>query len=192
MPPHRSRQGAGPRRCANASLAPGAAVLLSIAIAGFGGAATAAEFNPAGLPSVDAVRIGQICRSVIRVEPNEEHYDRCVESLSASLKSRAGELRTERARQACLNQGDAVGSSTLAVCELQARNTPQALGQHVGSTSELTIQPSKSYFAVSPHVAFQRDQLACAELGFEPGSGEFDSCATGLEAALFAADNPDH
>jgi hypothetical protein len=45
-----------------------------------------------------------------------------------------------------------------------------------------------SYYAVSNNTRFHRDQLACAQLGFDAGS--FTSCVMNLSGTLQAIDHP--
>ncbi len=51
-------------------------------------------------------------------------------------------------------------------------------------------RPAKSYFYASPSETHHRMQLSCARLGLDPASGAFADCVAGLQASLFAADNP--
>ena len=46
---------------------------------------------------------------------------------------------------------------------------------------------SRSYFMVSRETAFQREQLACARLGFDPTQAPFGDCAADLRAAMARA-----
>ena len=48
----------------------------------------------------------------------------------------------------------------------------------------------RSYFTVSRETAFQRDQLACARMGFDPTQAPFNDCAADLRAALARASDP--
>jgi hypothetical protein len=50
--------------------------------------------------------------------------------------------------------------------------------------------PSKSYAYASRRDTFRREQLSCARLGLDPGSGAFPSCVASLDSSLFSADNP--
>jgi hypothetical protein len=164
----------------------GALALAAVA----GGGAAARPYNPDNLAADLAAHVGQVCQSIIRVQPGEEHYDSCVESLSDSLQSSGAGRAVSQARGDCLAKGFAQGSSALAVCELQSTGAPPA--EPGDDTLVAANEPggAKSYFSASPHDSFRREQLACAELGFDPAGGAFGSCVADLQAALFSADNP--
>jgi hypothetical protein len=141
-------------------------------------AAPAPSFAAPGGP------VGAVCAGVVGLSPGEKHYAACVQSLSHSLAAlRRGE-GVAAARARCLARGLAPGSAALAECELAAAPAAGDAGPPGGAAVPGGV---RSYFEVSHHVAFQRDQLACARLGFEPASGSFDDCVADLRAALSSA-----
>jgi hypothetical protein len=97
------------------------------------------------------------------------------------------------AHQSCRSQGLPPGSPALAVCVLQSLN-----GGGTRSVSAAAAPPPAtaglvhvgSFFYASSHETVRREQLACAQLGFEPPGGLFASCVTGLQQTFFAIDNP--
>jgi hypothetical protein len=146
-----------------------------------GGLAMAAP--PAVAASDDPV--AQVCAQVVGLSPGEKHYAACVASLTHSLQGRRRGEGLEAARQACLARGYQPGSPALAECELA---TPPAAATAAGPSAGMAIPGgSRSYFEVSRRTAFERDQLACARLGFEPAAGGFDDCVADLRAALAQA-----
>jgi hypothetical protein len=121
----------------------------------------------------------------------EEHYEACVQSLSDTQENAVSRVALSRARDACRKRGFAPGTPALAKCALGASDT--SLATSVDPSPDRTVAPPggrRSYFAVSPGMAFRRDQLACAELGLDPTGSAFSACAADLRAALAAADNP--
>jgi hypothetical protein len=131
--------------------------------------------------------VGRICVSVVGVQVGEKHYASCVQSLSQSLQGlREGEGRG-LARGSCLALGYRADTSGLAECELAAGPAGAARGPDYPAKNP---GGSRSYFMVSREMGFQRDQLACARLGFEPTQSPFGDCAADLRAALARASNP--
>jgi hypothetical protein len=152
-----------------------------VALAGVAGSAMAQSYSPGALSADQSAQVVQICKTVIRVQPEEEHYEGCVDSLSASL-SNVGQARAlRRARDGCLDKGLAPASPELAECLLDD-DAPRS-----GSTAAAS---SRSYVYASDDELHHREQLSCARLGFEPASGAFASCVADLAATLFAADMP--
>jgi hypothetical protein len=49
---------------------------------------------------------------------------------------------------------------------------------------------ARDYFTISRDTAFQRDKLACARLGFDPGQESFAGCVADLKTALARASEP--
>ena len=132
-------------------------------------------------------RAGQICAGVVGLAPGEKHFAACQQSLSESLHNlRQGEGFAS-ARRDCLGRGYRPNTPGLAQCELAATPTSQPRGP---AYDALAPGGSRSYFLVSREVAFQRDQLACAKLGFDPAQNAFADCASDLRAALARASEP--
>jgi hypothetical protein len=157
----------------------GAALLAGLAMAPPGGAY-------AGSWAGDG-EVGAVCASVVGVQPGEKHYAACVESLSRSLSGlRAGE-GMGLARRGCLAQGYRPNTPGLAECELAAAPAAATRGPEYPAANP---GGSRSYFTVSRETAFQRDQLACARLGFDPTQAPFGDCAADLRAALARASEP--
>jgi hypothetical protein len=161
------------------------------------GCAMAGPYNPDSLAADQISGVGQVCQSVMRVRPGEEHYANCVESLSDSVQSLGQGQALQQARGDCLEKGFQPNSPGLAECELRATeatpapSAPRASGPAVSPVSQVEEPGSgKSYFSTSPRDVFRREQLSCARLGFDPAGGAFASCVASLQAALFAADNP--
>jgi hypothetical protein len=115
--------------------------------------------NPNNPPTDQSSRLGQICKTVIRVRRGEAHYAACVSSLSQSLRS-VSHYGDVRQGLAAWNDGDV--------------EEPRS---------------STSYFYASPHEVSRRVQFSCARSGFDPADGAFANCVANLASALDAADN---
>lgn len=152
------------------------------------GTASAAPYNPQYLPPDQLAEVGRICQSVIRVQPGEAHYVGCVESLSDSWRGLEHARTLGEARASCLDRGLKPDTPDLAECELKlARAAPPTI-RPVSTGGEPVS--GKSYFYSSPSDVRRREELSCARLGIEPGSGAFLSCVAGLQSTMFAADHP--
>jgi hypothetical protein len=156
--------------------------------AGLAGAASAAPYNPERLPTDQLAQVGHICQSVIRVQPGEAHYVGCVESLSDSWRGLTQARTLSGARATCVDRGLKPDTPDLAECELRAAQSAAPVVRPI-STSDGPVS-GKSYFYASPSDVHRREELSCARLGLEPGSGGFASCVAGLQSAMFAADHP--
>jgi hypothetical protein len=166
---------------ATISLASRLALCLSVA------AASLALATPVSARTDGGDRAGHICANVVGLAPGEKHFAACEQSLADSLHNlREGEGYAV-ARRGCLERGYRPNTAGLAQCELAA--TPASDPQ--GPAYDAPVPGgSRSYFMVSRDVAFQRDQLACAKLGFDPAQNAFADCASDLRAALARASEP--
>jgi len=141
----------------SAAIMAGAIALASVAVC-----ARADAANP---DTGQIIGVGEICQTVIRLEPGGAQYAACVLSLADSLR---GLSKTD-----CLDQGLKPG---LAACTLQSTG-PEPTS-------------SRSYFYASQREIYRREQQSCVRLGFEPADGAFADCVANLDGRLFAADNP--
>jgi hypothetical protein len=151
-------------------------------------AAFTAAASFAGSPALSASMsdtVAGVCTRVVGLSPGEKHFVACVQSLSHSLQGLHRVEDATQARQACLARGYAPRSPGLAECELAALPGMTSAPGPAGQTS--VPGGSQSYFTVSKRTAYERDQLACARLGFEPAAGAFDDCVADLRAALAEA-----
>jgi hypothetical protein len=159
-------------------------------------ACAAALAGLAGLAAAPAVtaqtmdrEVAQVCKNVVGVAPGEKHFAACTQSLADSLRNLAHERGLAVARRECLAQGLQPNTGALAECELTA---PRAEVLPVGGPAGATPLPggARSYFMISRDTAFQRMQLACARLGFDPDQGAFGGCVADLKSALGRAGEP--
>jgi hypothetical protein len=166
-----------------------AALVFALASAG---ACAAGAYDPDSLATAQRDRAGQICADVMRLSPGEEHYDSCVDTLSDSARSLGRGQALRAARGICLDRGLTPGSASWGECELRVADGRSDAASYPMSSLGRMDGPAgaKSYFYASPHDVHRREALACARLGFDPADGAFASCVSGLQAAMFAADNP--
>jgi hypothetical protein len=141
---------------------------------------------------------GQICQTVIRLQPGENHFNGCVSSLADSVESISRSQAVVRARTACFAQHLKPGSADLSLCLLRAADTkpdsdavdlPTIVSAEKGITDD--AQSSGTYFAAQSHPGFRREQQACALVGFDPAFGAFANCVANLQSTLRAGDTPD-
>ncbi len=138
---------------------------------------------------------GQICQSVIRVQPGESEFEGCVSSLANSMESVSRNRAVAQARDACFAQRLTPGSAVLNLCLLRAADTKLdpatiELPDIASATAGIADDPqfTKSYFAVTPDAKFRREQQACARLGFDPAFGAFANCVADLQSTLQGID----
>ena len=132
--------------------------------------------------------VGQVCERVVGVSPGEKHYAACVQSLSDSMRNLRQGQGVAMARRDCLARGLTPQTPAFAECELAAAPARVSAAGDPGETPE--PGGSRSYFMISRGTAFQRDQLACARLGFDPDQEGFSGCVADLRAALSRASEP--
>jgi len=165
------------------------AAIVALGAAATSGCAAAAPYNPSDLSGGQLSLVGQTCQGVMHVQPGEEHYVSCVESLSVSASGAGRGAAMNQARDICLNHGLRPGTPDLAECTLRTSETtpPPAPAYSARPVSNVG---GSSYFATSHADNFKREQLACARVGLDPTTGAFSDCVANLQGALFAADNP--
>lgn len=163
----------------------GVAAVLAAAGPGF-----AAPYVPQGLTLAETQGVGRICQGVMGLEPNEEHFQACLDSLADQVRALKRAREVAGARADCLGRGRPPGSPALAECEA-AR--PEAVVSAVATPVDADVGPAvKSYFYASPTEVRRRERMACAHLGLEPAAPGFNSCVAGLQSAMFSADNPEN
>jgi hypothetical protein len=184
-----------PRRSARSWRGVTAMLAAALTLASIADCAMAGPYNPDNLPTDQVARIGEVCQSVIGVQPGESHYVRCVVSLTGSLHNLSRGHALAQARQSCLRQGVEPETAELSACVLRsAQTTPLPAWAPPPATSSANdtggARTSKSYFYASPREVHRRVEASCAQLGFDPRSDSFARCVASLRASLFAADNP--
>ncbi len=162
---------------------PRAALAMAAAIAGL---MLASPMPASAGPGGDA-QVDQVCAGVVGLVPGEKHFAACEQSLADSLRSLREGQGTALARRRCLDRGYRSGTAGLAECELAGAPADPPRGPDYSAPAP---GGSRSYFLVSRDTAFQRDQLACAKLGFDPAQSAFADCASNLRGALARASDP--
>jgi hypothetical protein len=163
------------------------------AIAGAAGCASAGPYNPSGLPSTQLSQVQELCGSVMGIPAGIRLSSDCVENLSNAAVAISQEQTLQDARRGCLGKGLAPGQPALAECEVTT------VSQHAAPASDRADvrvdtsglqRPAKSYFNASFNDVRQREQTACARLGYDPVNSSFSRCVARLDAALFASAHP--
>jgi hypothetical protein len=164
------------------------AVSAVTALAGAAACASAATYNPDNLPTARIDQIGAICQSVVGLEPGERHYVDCMTSLSHSAWKLDRVRGMQDARDACLKKGLHPGEVALSECELQTFHSATLPTAYEATTPG--PRAAKSYFYASTREIRNREQQACAEIGYDPLYGPFTDCVANLQGALFGAEHP--
>jgi hypothetical protein len=164
-----------------------------LAFASVSACASAGTYNPDNLPLDQVANVGQICSSVMRLEPSGEQYQSCVDSLMDSAKNLNSGQAMQQARANCFDKGLRPGEPGFGECELRSADAqPVRTTTTWAPAANDAAEPggTKSYFYASPRDVFRREQLSCGRLGFDPADGGFGSCVAGLQSSMFEADNP--
>ena len=137
-----------------------------------------------------------LCTKVIGVHPGEEHYNSCVSSLADSIQSSSREHAVTQARSQCFAQGLEPGSADLALCLLKATNANPGPGawtrpDDVDAVDRMNGRTmSARGFNPTRGTISDREQQACARLGFDPAFADFANCVTKLQNAVQNIDTP--
>jgi hypothetical protein len=171
-------------------------------------AVTTSVFNPDGLADVQLAHVTNVCQTVMGLSPKERliggewrsggerldywtsHYRGCVTSLSDSMV-RISDLQANRqADSDCRARGYASGSSDLALCVQASKGRPRTTPTANSPTTLSLPVASGSFFYARAAESRRREENACAAIGLEPGSADFNSCVKSLNDTFFAMDNP--
>jgi hypothetical protein len=160
-----------------------------IAFAGFAANAQAASVGSENMDQGQLTQAHQICETVIGLHSGDVRYESCVSSVADSAMAANRNQAILRARNACFAEGLKAGSSELADCLLQASDAKSAPST---ATMPISVNPMAADLPrLSADNAYPRERQACARLGFDPVSGAFASCVTGLQTALHKNDTPE-
>lgn len=191
------RTGAKSSASNRAPLLNAAAIVSVLGLATIAPRADAAPDSHGNLPLDQLALAQETCETVVRVQPDDEHFDGCVSSLMGSLERASRERAVVHARNNCFAQGLQPGSSDLGLCLLQAANAaprPDATdqpGQLNTATGKREDQASSRYgLSTSFDTVFEREQQACARLGFDPAFGGFSNCVADLQGTIQRIEMP--
>ena len=107
-----------------------AAIVSVLVLATIAARADAAPDSPGNLPLDQLALAQETCETVVRVQPDDEHFDGCVSSLMSSLERASREHAVIHARNKCFAQGLKPGSSELGPCLLQAARCSAPPGRY--------------------------------------------------------------
>jgi hypothetical protein len=135
--------------------------------------------------------VDQTCTRVLGLERGQTYFAGCQASLSNILAARNEGQAMAAAYTSCSRHGLAEGAAAFSTCVLGTSKpvaaTPQSLA--IASTGGPETEAGKSFYEVAPHVRWNRERYACAQLGLLPGGTLFGQCVAGLEAAFLPKKN---
>jgi hypothetical protein len=159
-------------------------------------AGMAASDIPDSRPADQIAYVRELCSEIIGFHPGEEHFKGCASSLADSLRSAGHEHAIVQARSQCFAQGLNPGSSDLALCLLRAANAHPVPGAWTPPDDLNPIDNkydralSAQDFTPSLGSISDREQQACARLGFDPAFGDFANCVANLQSEVQNIDMP--
>jgi hypothetical protein len=178
-------------------------LVLVVAGVGLSACVTTKPYNPDNISAARLIEVSQICEQVMGLNPSDpltrnlwsgdpdpgyetNDYRGCVTTLSNSLVDDVVAQRGRSADGGCRASGLKPGSPEFGVCVVNAseqRVEPlrAANGPVIPFSQASAPQPESSI-----NEEDRRQQLACAEVGLEPGQSGFSRCMDGLRRALFA------
>jgi hypothetical protein len=116
-------------------------------------------------------------------------YDACGESLADAYRREVDAQKVSLAHADCKKQGHAPGSPALARCVLNESRGAK-LTPNPAPVADDPRVAQVSFFSMDRRTQAQREELACAQLGIDPASGQFRECVLELKEAIFAIQNP--
>jgi len=171
-------------------------ILTALMLASSISAAAASSDIAHSRPSDQIAYARKLCSEVIGFHAGEVHFEGCVSSLADSIQSAGNEQAVTQARSRCFAQGLRPGSADLALCLLQAANATPASGAWTPPNDPHAIDNkdnramSAQDLTPSPGAISDREQQACARLGFDPAFGDFASCVADLQSVVQNIDMP--
>jgi hypothetical protein len=169
-------------------------ILTALMLAGSINAAVASSDNAHNRSADQIAYARDLCSGVIGFHPGEGHFNGCVSSLADSIQSASREHVVIQARSRCFAQGLKPGSANLALCLLQAANANPVPGAWTPDLHAIDNMDNRTMSAQdstpSPGTISDREQQACARLGFDPAFGDFASCVADLQSVVQNVDMP--
>lgn len=167
-----------------------APALACAALAAASACAAAGPYNPENLPADQIGQVGEICHSVMGLEPGMRAFATCTESLSRSAAKLDRNTDLQQARQDCVAKGLRPGEPALAQCVVDATSDTAAPHRAGAAPVRAPGARVRSYFSVSWQEAHQRQRMACAALGYDPSGVGFYNCVANLQASMFRTEHP--
>ena len=130
--------------------------------------------------------VAQTCDRVMGLSSGGLYRQECMDSLARTVAGRDETAHLVGSYQTCRGQGLHEGTAAFSTCMLDSQDRGAAMSAEPVKLAYdwNTPENAKSYFDVSNHVHWRREQYACAQIGLTPGSAAFGQCTGGLEAAL--------
>jgi hypothetical protein len=135
--------------------------------------------------------VDQTCTQVLGLQRGQTYFAGCRDSLSNILVARNEGQALVVAYASCSQQGLVEGTAAYSTCVLGASKSvpvaPQRLA--IASTGGAETEAGKSFYEVPPHVRWNRERYACAQLGLLPGGALFGQCVASLDGAFLPKKN---
>jgi hypothetical protein len=130
--------------------------------------------------------VAATCDRVMGLSSGGIYRQQCMDSLARSVARKAEGAQMAGSSVACRGQGLHEGTAAFSTCMLDSQNRDTAMSAEPVKLAydSNTPENSESYFNVSNHVHWRREQYACAQIGLTPGMAAFGACTASLEAAL--------
>ncbi|HWU55628.1 MAG TPA: hypothetical protein VN175_09015 [Rhizomicrobium sp.] len=122
---------------------------------------------------------------VMEIWTGDVYYPRCQEAVGYILTAKSERQAVVTGYKECTQQGFSEGSAGFSSCTEDFKSkapapVPLAIAYPGGPDTE----PGIRFDYVSPKIQLNREQYACGQLGFLPGSGPYGDCVASLEDAL--------
>lgn len=178
-----------------------------IAFAGISACVAATPYNPDKLPQEQMVRINEICRDVMGLNPQESpvggvyrgsphldpgvnHFQACVASLSDSVTTTAAAQAAKPPRADCGARSMQPNTPQHAQCVPQTTaSRPLVLTTTAAATPVQSPRQVGNFFLDSPRQKRLKTEVACAQLGLDPPDGAFAQCVKRMHDNFFSIDN---
>jgi hypothetical protein len=150
--------------------------------------ARAQEYN---VSSEQSSLVDQTCTQVLGLMRGQTYFALCEASLSNILAARNEGQALAAGYAGCSHNGLVEGTAAFSTCVLGASKPVAATAQSLPVTfpGGPETEAGKSFYEVPPHVRWNRERYACAELGLLPGGALFGQCVASLEGAFVPRKN---
>ena len=146
-----------------------------------------ADADLAGRVVQTTIQPGQarsICENVVHLQPADGLFKECTSSLDESLKSASRARAVWQARDACFASTPKLDSTSLNLCLLRAAETKADADEAMPVSISRQAESTVSFYAASREINLEREQRACALIGFDPAFGAFAKCVSNLQDAV--------
>jgi hypothetical protein len=150
-----------------------------------------AQAQEYGASAQQSSLVDQTCAQVLGLQRGQTYFAGCQASLSNILAARNEGQAISAANAICSQQGLVEGTAAFSTCVLGTSKPAPAAPERlaIASTGGAETEAGKSFYEVPPHVRWNRERYACAQLGVSPGGALFGQCVASLESAFLPRKN---